>query len=129
MAKRRVVIDSDDEQVTKEDNPSGAKRSRPNNSDQAKPGSSKSRGKGKARDDNDILNDFPVDDDDDISTIRDGHAEEDEGAQERFEEEHEESIRESIRQRNKNQGVRLTLCLTAPSSDPLPIGCSKIRHY
>jgi hypothetical protein len=51
--------------------------------------------------------------------MRDTHAEEDEGAQERFEEEHEESIRESIRQRNKHQGVRSTLCLTTPSSDAL----------
>lgn len=129
MAKRRAVIDSDDEQVTKEDSPSGAKRSRLDNKDQAKPRSPKSKGKGKARDDNDILNDFRVDDDDDIAAIRDSHPEEDEGAQERFEEEHEESIRESIRQKNKHQGVGPTLCLIAPSSDSLPIGCSKVRHY
>jgi hypothetical protein len=109
MAKRRAVIDSDDEQANKEDSPSGAKRSRLSNKDQAEPRSSKSKGKGKARDDNDILNDFRVDDDDDIAAIRDTHAEEDEGAQERFEEEHEESIRESIRQKNKHQGVGLIL--------------------
>jgi len=130
MAKRRAVIDSDDdEQVAKEDSPSSAKRSRLDNKDQANPRSSKPKGKGKARDDNDILNDFRVDDDDDIAAIRDTHAEEDEGAQERFEEEHEESIRESIRQKNKHQGVGLTLCSTAPSSDSLPIGCSKVRHH
>jgi hypothetical protein len=117
MAKRRAVIDSDDEQVIKEDSPSSAKRSRLHSKDQANPRSSKPKGKGKARDDNDILNDFRVDDDDDIAAIRDSHTEEDEGAQERFEEEHEESIRESIRQKNKHQGVGLTLWLTAPSSD------------
>lgn len=110
MAKRRAVIDSDDEQAAKEDSPSSAKRSRlNNNNDQVGPRSSKPKGKGKARDDNDILNDFGVDDDDDIAAIRDTHAEEDEDAQERFEEEHEESIRESIVQRNKLQGVGLTL--------------------
>lgn len=118
MAKRRAVIDSDDEQDSKEHSPSGAKRTRLNNEDQVDR-SSKSKGKGKARDDNDILNDIRVDDDDDIATIRDTHAEEDEGAQERFEEEHEESIRESIRQRNKQQGVGSTLCSAAPSSDSL----------
>lgn len=116
MAKRRAVIDSDDEQDGREESPSGAKRSRLNNKDQ---GSSKSKGKGKARDDNDLLNDIRVDDDDDIAAMRDTHAEEDEGFQERFEEEHEESIRESIRQRNKHQGVRSTLCLATPSSDTL----------
>jgi biopolymer transport protein ExbB/TolQ len=119
MAKRRAVIDSDDEQDSKEHSPSGAKRTRLNNEDQVEHRSSKSKGKGKARDDNDILNDIRVDDDDDIATIRDTHAEEDEGAQERFEEEHEESIRESIRQRNKQQGVGSTLCSAAPSSDSL----------
>jgi len=116
MAKRRAVIDSDDEQDGREDSPSGAKRSRLNNKDQRSP---KSKGKGKAREDNDLLNDIRVDDDDDIVAMQDTHAEEDEGAQERFEEEHEESIRESIRQRNKHQGVRSTLCLATPSSDAL----------
>jgi len=116
MAKRRAVIDSDDEQDGREGSPSGAKRSRLNNKDQR---SSKSKGKGKARDDNDLLNDIRVDDDDDISAMRDNHPEEDEGAQERFEEEHEESVRESIRQRNKHQGVRSTLCWTTSSSDTL----------
>jgi hypothetical protein len=119
MAKRRAVIDSDDEQDSKEHSPSSAKRTRLNNEDQVEHRSLKSKGKGKARDDNDILNDIRVDDDDDIATIRDTHAEEDEGAQERFEEEHEESIRESIRQRNKQQGVGSTLCSAAPSSDSL----------
>lgn len=114
MAKRRTVIDSDDEQDGREDSSSVAKRSRLDNKDQRSP---KSKGKSKARDDNDLLNDIRVDDDDDIAAMRDTHAEEDEGAQERFEEEHEESIRESIRQRNKHQGVRPTLCLASSFSD------------
>ena len=110
MAKRRTVIDSDNEQSDQEGSPSGVKRPRldaANVEDQSQHRSlkSKSKGKGKAKDDNDILNDIRVDDDDDIATVRDTHAEEDEGAQERFEEEHEESIRESIRQRNRHQGV------------------------
>ncbi|KAF8500946.1 P-loop containing nucleoside triphosphate hydrolase protein [Russula emetica] len=99
MAKRRTIVDSDDER-----DDSQAKRSRLDGKDQAEHRSSKSKGKGKAREDNDILNDIRVDDDDDITAIRDAHAEEDEGSQERFEEEHEESIRESIRQKNKQQG-------------------------
>lgn len=118
MAKRRTVIDSDNEQSDQEESPSGVKRPRldvANVEDQSQHRSSKSKskGKGKAKDDNDILNDIRVDDDDDIATVRDTHAEEDEGAQERFEEEHEESIRESIRQRNRHQGVGfgLILCL------------------
>jgi hypothetical protein len=106
MAKRRTVIDSDDEQDDgKGAGPSSPKRTRLENKHQAEHRSSKSKGKGKARDDSDILNDFRVDDDDDIAAIRDARAEEDDGAQERFEEEHEESVRESIRQRNRQQGV------------------------
>jgi structural maintenance of chromosomes protein 6 len=105
MGKRRTVGDSDDEQDGKQVSPSGAKRSRL----EAEHRSPKSKGKGKARDDSDILNDFRVDEDDDITAIRDVHAEEDEVSQERFEEEHEESIRESIRQRNKQQGVGFLL--------------------
>ncbi|KAH9042087.1 P-loop containing nucleoside triphosphate hydrolase protein [Lactarius pseudohatsudake] len=62
MAKRRTVIDSDNEQSGQEGSSSAVKRPR-----------------------------LDV-------------AEEDEGAQERFEEEHEESVRESIRQRNRHQG-------------------------
>ncbi|KAH9990809.1 P-loop containing nucleoside triphosphate hydrolase protein [Russula vinacea] len=100
MGKRRTVEDSDDEQDGKQVSPSSAKRSRL----EAEHRSPKSKGKGKARDDSDILNDFRVDEDDDITAIRDVHAEEDEVSQERFEEEHEESIRESIRQRIKQQG-------------------------
>jgi structural maintenance of chromosomes protein 6 len=108
MAKRRAVIESDDDQGGKEDSPSGAKRSRlEDQADNRR--SSKSKGKARARDDGDILNDIRVDDDDDIATMRDTRAEEDEGAQERFEEEHEESIRESIRQKNKQQGVSFAL--------------------
>jgi hypothetical protein len=114
MAKRRAIIDSDDEQDDNQPSPSSHKRSRLDDKDQTKHRSSKSKGKGKAREDNDILNDIRVDDDDDITAIRDTRAEEDEGSQERFEEEHEESIRESIRQRNKQQGVRSSLC-------PIPI--------
>ena len=114
MAKRRTIIDSDDEQDDNQPSPSSPKRSRIDSKDQTKPRSSKSKGKGKAREDNDMLNDIRVDDDDDITAIRDTRAEEDEGSQERFEEEHEESIRESIRQRNKQQGVRSSLC-------PIPI--------
>ena len=102
MAKRRTVIDSDDEQDGKQASPSSSKRSR---LDTAEHRSSKSKGKGKTRDDNDLLNDLRVDEDDDITAIRDAHAEGDDGSQERFEEEHEESIRESIRQRNRQQGV------------------------
>lgn len=103
------MIDSDNEQSDQEGSPSGVKRPRldvADVEDQPKHRSlkSKSKGKGKAKDDNDILNDIRVDDDDDIAAVRDTHAEEDEGAQERFEEEHEESIRESIRQRNRHQG-------------------------
>ncbi|KAN0139913.1 P-loop containing nucleoside triphosphate hydrolase protein [Lactarius tabidus] len=109
MAKRRTVIDSDNEQSDQEGSPSGVKRPRLDVADvedqpQHRSLKSKSKGKGKAKDDNDILNDIRVDDDDDIAAVRDTHAEEDEGAQERFEEEHEESIRESIRQRNRHQG-------------------------
>jgi len=113
MAKRRTVIDSDNEQDGAEGSTSSAKRSRLD--DQAEHRSSKSKGKGKAKDNDDILKDFRVDDDDDIATIRETHAEQDDGAQERFEEEHEESIRESIRQRNKYQGVSFTLCSASPS--------------
>lgn len=108
MAKRRTIIDSDDEQDGNQASPSSAKRSRLETKDHQ---SSKSKGKGKAREDHDILNDFRVDEEDDIASIRDVHAEEDEGFQERFEEEHEESIRESIRQRNKQQGVGSSFCL------------------
>ncbi|KAI0300233.1 P-loop containing nucleoside triphosphate hydrolase protein [Russula brevipes] len=106
MAKRRTVIDSDDEQDGNGAGPSSPKRTRLENKHQAENRSSKSKskGKGKAKDDSDILNDFRVDDDDDIAAIRDTRAEEDDGAQERFEEEHEESVRESIRQRNRQQG-------------------------
>ncbi|KAI0304378.1 P-loop containing nucleoside triphosphate hydrolase protein [Multifurca ochricompacta] len=110
MVKRRTAIDSDNDQDDRLGSPSDAKRSRLNVTEiegQVELGndqSSKLKGKGKARDDSDILNDIRVDDDDDIAAIRDTHAEDDEGAQERFEEEHEESIRESIRQRNKHQG-------------------------
>lgn len=108
MAKRRTVIDSDNEQ-SDQGSSSGVKRPRLDVVDvedqSQRPLKSKSKGKGKAKDDNDILNDIRVDDDDDIAAVRDTHAEEDEGAQERFEEEHEESIRESIRQRNRHQGV------------------------
>ncbi|SRR6266702_1215825 len=114
MAKRRTVIDSDNEQSGQEGSASGVKRPRldvaqvedrsQHRSSKSK-SKSKGKGKGKGRDDNDILNDIRVDDDDDIATVGDTHAEEDEGAQERFEEEHEESIRESIRQRNRHQGV------------------------
>ncbi len=68
---------SNDEQDRREDSPSGAERSRLNNKDQRSP---KSKGKGKARDDNDLLNDIRVDDDDDIAVMPDTHAEEDEGA-------------------------------------------------
>ena len=107
MAKRRAIIDSDDDQDNNQLSPSSAKRSRIDRNDQR---SSRSKGKGKAKEDNDILNDIPVDDDDDIAAIRDAHAEDDEGSQERFEEEHEESIRESIRQRNKQQGVCSSPC-------------------
>ncbi len=122
MTKRRTVTDNDDEQSGQEGSPSGVKRPRLKAAeveDRAQHQSlkSKSKGKGKAKDDNDILTDIRVDDDDDIATIRDTHAEEDEGAQERFEEEHEESIRESIRQRNRHQGVGFgfTLCLSCLS--------------
>jgi hypothetical protein len=116
MAKRRTVIDSDNEQSDQEGSPSGVKRPRLDVADvedqpQHRSLKSKSKGKGKAKDDNDILNDIRVDDDDDIAAVRDTHAEEDEGAQERFEEEHEESIRESIRQRNRHQGVGFGLIL------------------
>ncbi|KAH9049872.1 P-loop containing nucleoside triphosphate hydrolase protein [Lactarius hengduanensis] len=107
MAKRRTVIDSDNEQSGQEGSSSAVKRPRLDVAeveDRSQHRSSKSKGKGKAKDDNDILNDIRVDDDDDIATVRDAHAEEDEGAQERFEEEHEESVRESIRQRNRHQG-------------------------
>jgi hypothetical protein len=114
MAKRRTIVDSDDEQDGKQPSPSSAKRSRLDNKDQAEPRSSKSKGKGKARDDNDILNDFRVDEDDDITAIRGAHVEEDEGSQERFEEEHEESVRESIRQRNRQQGVGSSSCPVPP---------------
>lgn len=115
MAKRRTVIDSDNEQSGQEGGSSGVKRPRLDVAEvedrsQHRPLKSESKGKGKARDDNDILNDIRVDDDDDIATVPD-NAEEDEGAQERFEEEHEESIRESIRQRNRHQGVRFVLSL------------------
>ncbi|KAH8998535.1 P-loop containing nucleoside triphosphate hydrolase protein [Lactarius akahatsu] len=108
MAKRRTVIDSDNEQSGQEGSSSAVKRPRLDaeveDRSQHRSSKSKSKGKGKAKDDNDILNDIRVDDDDDIATVRDAHAEEDEGAQERFEEEHEESVRESIRQRNRHQG-------------------------
>lgn len=125
MGKRRTVEDSDDEQDGKQVSPSSAKRSRL----EAERRSPKSKGKGKARDDSDILNDFRVDEDDDITAIRDVHAEEDEVSQERFEEEHEESIRESIRQRIKQQGVGFLL-MPVPSTLKLPlIGCRKIWHY
>jgi hypothetical protein len=134
MVKRRTVIDSDNEQSDQEGSPSGVKRPRldvvqvedlPQRSLK-----SKSKGKGKAKDDNDILNDIRVDDDDDIAAVRDTHAEEDEGAQERFEEEHEESIRESIRQRNRHQGVGFGLTLPVLSILSLAsIGCCKIRNY
>ena len=109
MAKRRAIVDSDDEQdgTQASASPSSAKRSRLETKDHRSP---KSKGKGKAREENDILNDFRVDEEDDIAAIRDVRAEEDEGFQERFEEEHEESIRESIRQRNRQQGVGSSLC-------------------
>jgi hypothetical protein len=113
MAKRRTIVDSDDEQDGKQLSPS-TKRSRLDGKDQADPRSSKSKGKEKARDDNDILNDIRVDEDDDITAIRDAHVEEDEVSQERFEEEHEESVRESIRQRNRQQGVSSSLCPAPP---------------
>src|SRR5229473_1121831 len=111
MAKRRTIVDSDDEQGDNQLSPSGTKRSRLDGKNQTEHRSSKSKGKGKARDNNDILNDIRVDDDDDITAIRDARAEEDEGSQERFEEEHEESIRESIRQRSRQQGVRSSMCI------------------
>lgn len=116
MAKRRTVIDSDNEQSGQEGSPSGVKRPRLDVAEvedrsQRRSLKSKSKGKGKAKDDSDMLNDIRVDDDDDIATVRDPHAEEDEGAQERFEEEHEESVRESIRQRNRHQGVGFVLSL------------------
>ncbi|KAI9443259.1 P-loop containing nucleoside triphosphate hydrolase protein [Lactarius indigo] len=109
MTKRRTVIDSDNEQSGQEGSPSAVKRPRLDVAEvedrsQHRSSKSKSKGKGKAKEDNDILNDIRVDDDDDIATVRGAHAEEDEGAQERFEEEHEESVRESIRQRNRHQG-------------------------
>jgi hypothetical protein len=115
MAKRRTVIDSDNEQ-SQEGSSSGVKRPRLDVAEvedqpQHRSSKSKSKGKGKAKDDNDILNDIRVDDDDDIATVRDTQVEEDEGAQERFEEEHEESIRESIRQKNRHQGVGFGLPL------------------
>lgn len=128
MTKRRTLIESDDEQDGKEDTPT-AKRSRLNGKNKAEHRSSKSKGKGKARDDNDILNDFRVDDDDDIAAIRDTHAEEDEGAQERFEEEHEESVRESIRQRNKQQGVGSPPMFGLSILNLALVGCCKIWHY
>lgn len=128
MAKRRTIIDSDDEQDDNQLSPSSPKRSRLDK-DQTEHRSSKSKGKGKAREDNDILNDIRVDDDDDITAIRDARAEEDEGSQERFEEEHEESIRESIRQRNKQQGVRPSLCPIPPTLKLLLIGRREIWHY
>jgi hypothetical protein len=128
MTKRRTLIDSDDEQDGNEDTPT-AKRSRLNGKDKAEHRSSKLKGKGKARDDNDILNDFRVDDDDDIAAIRDTHAEEDEGAQERFEEEHEESVRESIRQRNKQQGVGSPPMLGLSVLKLALVGCCKIWYY
>ena len=106
MGKRRTAIGSDDDEDGKQPSTSTAKRSRLETKE-----SPRSKGKGKAREDNDILNDFRVDEDDDMTAIRDAHAEEDEGSQERFEEEHEESIRESIRQRNKQHGVGAFLCL------------------
>lgn len=116
MVKRRTVIDSDNEQSDQGGSPSEVKRPRldvAHVEDQPKRSlKSKSKGKGKAKDDNDILNDIRVDDDDDIAAVRDTHAEEDEGAQERFEEEHEESVRESIRQRNRHQGVGYCLTLS-----------------
>lgn len=129
MAKRRTIIDSDDEQDDNQPSPFSPKRSRLDEKDQTEHRSSKSKGKGKAREDNDILNDIRVDDDDDITAIRDAHAEEDEGSQERFEEEHEESIRESIRQRNKQQGVRPSLCSIPPTLKLLLIGRREIWHY
>ena len=129
MAKRRAIIDSDDDQDDNQPSPSSAKRSRLDGNDQAEPRSSKSKGKGKAREDNDILNDIRVDDDEDITAIRDAHAEEDEGSQERFEEEHEESIRESIRQRNKQQGVRSSLVPIPSNLKFLLIGRREIWHY
>jgi biopolymer transport protein ExbB/TolQ len=133
MAKRRTIVDSDDEQDDSQPSPSSPKRSRLDGTDQAEHRSSKSKGKGKgkgkAREDNDILNDIRVDDDDDITAIRDAHAEEDEGSQERFEEEHEESIRESIRQRNKQQGVRSSLCPISPTLKLLLTGRCEIWHY
>ena len=129
MAKRRIIVDSDDEQEDNRLSPSSPKRSRLDGKDQAEHRPSKSKGKGKAREDNDILNDIRVDDDDDITAIRDAHAEEDEGSQERFEEEHEESIRESIRQRNKQQGVRSFLCPIPPTLNLLLTGRCEIWHY
>jgi hypothetical protein len=128
MAKRRTIVDSDDEQDDNQISPSSAKRSRLDGKE-AEHRPSKSKGKGKAREDNDILNDIRVDDDDDITAIRDAHAEEDEGSQERFEEEHEESIRESIRQRNKQQGVRFSLCPIPPTLKLLLLGRCEIWHY
>jgi hypothetical protein len=129
MAKRRTIVESDDEKDDNQLNPSSPKRSRLDGKDQAEHRSSKSKGKGKAREDNDNLNDIRVDDDDDITAIRDAHAEEDEGSQERFEEEHEESIRESIRQRNKQQGVHSFLCQTRPILKLVLIGRREIWHY
>lgn len=128
MAKRRAIIDSDDEQDDNQLSPSSAKRSRLNGKDQAEHPSSKSKGKGKgkAREDNDILNEIRVDDDDDITAIP---AEEDEGSQERFEEEHEESIRESIRQRNKQQGVRSSRCPIPLTLKIILIGRRKIWYH
>jgi structural maintenance of chromosomes protein 6 len=128
MAKRRTIVESDDEQDDNQLNPSSPKRSRVDGKDQAEHRSSKSKGKGKAREDNDILNDIRVDDDD-ITVIRDARAEEDEGSQERFEEEHEESIRESIRQRNKQQGVHSSPCPIRPTLNLLLIGRCEIWHY
>jgi len=129
MAKRRTIVDSDGEQDDNQLDLSSAKRSRLDGKDQAEYLSSKPKGKGKAREDNDILNDIRVDDDDDINAIRDARAEDDEGSQERFEEEHEESIRESIRQRNKQQGVNLFLCPIFPTLKLLLIGRREIWHY
>ncbi|KAI0269879.1 P-loop containing nucleoside triphosphate hydrolase protein [Gloeopeniophorella convolvens] len=108
MAKRKAVIDSDNERDSPEGSASGPKRSRIQPEDSVElveSQTAKSKGKKKAQDvDNDILGDIPVDDDDDLGAIRGTQAVEDEGAEKRFEEEHEESIRESIRQRNKHQG-------------------------
>lgn len=129
MAKRRTIVESDEEQDDNPPSPSSSKRPRVDGKDQAEHRSSRSKGKGKAREDNDILNDIRVDDDDDITAIRDAHAEEDEGSQERFEEEHEESIRESIRQRNKQQGVRFSPCPIRPILKLLLIGRREIWHY